>query len=437
MYNFIQGTWHEIFLNWSGMIFSAPRKTVLVTGLVYLAIFLNFFLVGTIVPLLPRLADQHGISSIEASLVLSIKSFTHMAVSPILAIMASRWSPKDLFCFGQFAIAGAYFGCAFSSSFAGFLVSRIAQGMGIASVMVSGMSLLVEAAPKEQRGRYISFAYAGLAHSSLIAPVLSALMYDHLGQTWTFLIPGIAILASGTAALIYLNRYMHQKPNPSDPQSQESSMQYLDRKLIIPIVKTIFCLSLAYLTYVGIFSCGFAYGCVETSIPQYMTDRGETVLTSNLLWSSGALTFAVFAPIIGWLIDKFGPPIFVISAMISYVIVGPLVHLIATSKGGIAASIIILTVVQATAEIAIYPLATLVVEAACVVLKTPPDSVHIVGFCLVEMFVQGGFAVGNIVGKVFYDWDGLYGVGIGISSVPAGTIILITLIHYTVFQKRN
>ena len=420
------------------MIFSVPKRTLLVTGLVYIAIFLNFFLVGTIVPLLPRLAEHHGISSIEASLVLSIKSFTHMAVSPILAIMASRWSPIDLFCFGQFAIGGAYFGCAFSSSFVGFLVSRIAQGMGIASVMVSGMSLLIEAVPKDQRGRYISFAYAALAHASLVAPVLSAVMYDNLGQTWTFLIPGIVTLGSASSALVFLNRFLRHKPTDSDPQSPDSATKHLDRKFIIPIFKSIFCLSIAYLTYLGILSCGFAYGCVETSVPQYMTDIGESVLTSNLLWSSGALTFALFAPLIGWLIDKFGPSIFVISAMLSYVIIGPFVHLITTaSVGGIAGTIILLTFIQATAEISIYPLATLVVEAACAVLKTPPDSVHIVGFCLVEMFVQAGFAIGNLVGKLFYDWKGLYGVGIGISSVPGATILLITFIHFTVFKRRN
>jgi len=416
------------------MIFKAPKRILLVTGLVYVAIFLNFFLVGTIVPLLPRLADDHAISSIEASLVLSIKSFTHMAVSPILAIMASRWSPVDLFCFGQFAITGAYFGCAFSSSFAGFLVSRIAQGVGIASVMVSGMSLLVEAVPKDRRGRYISFAYSGLAHASLVAPVLSAVMYDNLGQIWTFLIPGITTLASAVSALVFLNRYLRNKPDSADPLSPDPPKQ-LDRKLIIPIVKSIFSFSLAYLTYLGILSCGFAYGCIETSIPQYMADRGESVLTSNLLWSSGALTFALFAPIIGWLIDKFGPTIFLVSAMVSYVVVGPLILFMAVSVGGIAGTIIVTTFIEAVAEISVYPLATLVVEAACILIKTPPDPVHIVGFCLVEIFVQAGFAIGNIVGKIFFDWSGLYGIGIGISSVPAATILVIFITQF--FTRRS
>lgn len=406
------------------MIFNVPKRVILVTALVYFAIFLNFFLVGTIVPLIPRLAEDHGLTSIESSLVLSIKSFSHMAVSPILAFLASKWSPVDLFCFGQIAVAGAYFGCAFSSSFVGFLISRLAQGIGIASIMVAGMSILVATVPKDKRGRYVSFAYSGLAHASLVAPVLSAVMYDNLGQIWTFLIPGIATVASATCAIIFLSRLFKQHSQ----ENNESSSRNLDRRLIIPMLKSVFCLSLAYLTYLGILSCGFAFGCIEASVPQFMADRGESVLTSNLLWSSGALTFTVFAPLIGYLIDRFKPAYFLLFSLMSYIVVGPLIHLMAISVGGIAGTIIVTTFIQAVAELSVYPLATSVVEMACADLETN-DTATIVGFCLVEMFIQAGFAVGNIVGKIFYDWKNLYGVGIGIASIPAGTLVVIIIIN--------
>jgi predicted MFS family arabinose efflux permease len=119
----------------------------LITGLVYLAVFLNFFLVGTIVPIIPRLADDRGLSSSQASVVLSSKSFAHMAASPVLVLLSSRISPELLFCFGQIGIVAAYAGCAFSTSFSGFVISRVSQGIGVASVMVAGMSLLVKVVP--------------------------------------------------------------------------------------------------------------------------------------------------------------------------------------------------------------------------------------------------------------------------------------------------
>ncbi len=412
-----------------------PKRTLLVTSLVYLSIFLNFFLVGTIIPLLPRLADARGISSIEASLILSIKSFTHMTVSPILALMASRWKPVELFSFGQLSLAGAYMGCAFSTSFGGFLAARIAQGIGIASIMVAGMSLLVDTVPKEKRGRYIAFAYSALAHASLVAPVLSAVMYDGLGQIWTFLIPGIVTLSVAAVSISLLNRVL-QKPALDPQPSSDHSPKHLDRSLIIPILKSIYSLSIGYLTYLGIFSCGFAFGCIETSIPQFMVDIHFSVLTSNLLWSAGALTFAISAPIIGWFIDKFHPSSFLISSMFSYVIFGPLIHFIPPSVGGVAGTIVASFFIQALAELSIYPLATCLVESASERIRILPQSVNIIGFCLVEMFVQAGFAVGNIIGKILYDWHALYGVGIGIASIPAGTIILTCLIHLILGHRK-
>ena len=408
-----------------------PKRTLLVTGLVYLSIFLNFFLVGTIIPLIPRLADARGISSIEASLILSVKSFTHMAVSPILALMASRWKAVELFSFGQLSLAGAYMGCAFSTSLGGFLASRIAQGIGIASIMVAGMSLLVESVPKEKRGRYIAFAYSGLAHASLVAPVLSAVMYEGLGQVWTFLIPGIVTLVIAAATILVLHRL--KVDTATDPVVEHA---HLDRSLIIPILKSIFSLSLGYLTYLGIFACGFAFGSIEASIPRFMVDIYFSVLTSNLLWSAGALTFAIFAPIIGLFIDKFHPSLFLISSMLSYVVFGPLIHFLPASVGGLAGTITVSFFIQALAEISIYPLATCLVETASDLIKTLPQSVNIVGFCLVEMFVQAGFAVGNIIGKILYEWNGLYGVGIGIASIPAGSILISLLIHLILSHRR-
>ena len=177
-------------------------RAAIVTTIVYASLFLNFFLVASFDCLSPRLADDHAITYQQLSVIVSIKSFVNMICGPLFALVSAKLPVYLLFSIGGFCVAGSMTGVAFSVSETGFLISRGLHGIGTSGLMVGGMSILMRCVRKKERGRYSSIAYSSAGHAPLVAPILSGLMYDKLGQTWTFLI--IAMLTYAVTAVSFL-----------------------------------------------------------------------------------------------------------------------------------------------------------------------------------------------------------------------------------------
>ena len=370
-------------------------KAVQVCLIVYSALFLNFFLVGSITPLVPQLAKDHGLSDYERSIILSAKSFAHMTASPIVAVLSYRISTQIIFSFGVFCICGAFAGIAFASTVVGFVAARSVQGIGVASIMVAGMSILVMAVPKEKRGKYTSFAYSALGHSTLISPLLSGLMYDRLGQMWTFLIPGIATFFAAIISVIVLSRL---------------DTTY-DQPVSISIVKikgsvlSILTYPLSYISFIGIMSAGVSFGCFESTVPAILLHQLNSVIKTNLMWSIGPLMFTILAPILGYLIDKFGPIYVFISGLFFYAIFYPLFSTIAVNIAGLGAIVALAFACEAILEVSVYPIMAAVVDAR------QPAATLTIAYALNEVFIQCGFAIGDILGDAIHAWRGLLAMG--------------------------
>jgi MFS family permease len=387
--------------------------------LIYVALFFNFFLVGSITPLVPRLADYHGMSDSDRSLVMSAKSFAHMAASPVVAFLCIKFSVKILFSFGVFCISGTFAGMAFSSSVAGFVCARVIQGIGVACIMVAGMSILVRVVPREKRGKYTAFTYSAIGHSTLISPLLSGVMYDRLGQIWTFLVPGVFTVGAAIISVVLLSRIAFSTGEGESIGSKD----------ILLAVKSILAYPLSTVAFMGIFTAGVSFGCFEVTVPAILTDRLD-VIQSNLMWSIGPLVFTILAPLIGMIIDKFGPfPPFV-CGQILYAVLYPVFHLMQTSLAGVGTMIGIAFGIEAVLEVSIYPIMAAIVDSR------KPHALPTVAYSLNEIFIQAGFAVGALLGVLMYDWGGLRGIGFIIG--PWNTLLAITsCIFIITFSKRD
>ena len=375
---------------------------VQVASLVYLALFLNFFLVGSIVPLIPRIVEALGMKASDTSVILSTKSFVHMAVSPLIALLSSRIHPEIVFCFGVFCICGAFVGVALSSGLAGFVVARAVQGVGIASVMVSGMSILIKCTPPAKRGKYTSAAYSALGHSTLVSPLLSGVMYDYLGQMWTFLIPAIMTFVSGLlAAVVFIRIQRHVEGT-----GENVAMQRLSLWDIWLSLKGILAYPLTPVALIGIFSTGVSFGCFEVTVPALLANTELSVIMTNLLWSIGPLCFTIVVPIIGFMVDKRGPTRFFILGLFLFAVFYPLFHLVADSLWGLGLIIGLIFTMDAFLEVTVYPIIALIVDAR------NANSILPFAYSMNEVCIQAGFAVGDLVGVPISEWGGLKAIGI-------------------------
>ena len=399
------------------------------TGIVYSSLFLNFFLVASFDNLGPRLSESHDITNQQLSLIIAIKSFVNMFCGPVLALLSSKIPAALLFTFGGLFVAGSMTGVAFSTNVAGFMIARSLHGIGTSGLMIGGMSVLMRSVRKKQRGKYTSIAYSAAGHAPLVAPVLSGLMYDYLGQTWAFLIIAIVTFAVVAVSYVALARVM-QIPRL---EQSESQLTTIEKSMIWPCIKLIFQSPMTYVAIAGILSDGFSFGCCESTLPATLVewDHGSlSVLTTSLIYSVGPLAFTIVAPIAGFFVDKKGPQKVLLFGLFVFTVSFPLFQILAQSLVGLGACIGIAFAIMASCEVAIYPFVADIAE------RTEIAHADTVAYAFNELFIQGGYAVGNLCGRVLLDWNGFLAMGCFIAGWDAIALIF-SLLVLTVIRRRT
>ena len=405
-----------------------------VVGVVYASLFLNFFLVASFDSLGPRLTESHGLTHSQLSIIISIKSMLNMAMGPALALMSWRIPLLWMFSVCSVSIALAYAGIAISSTMTGFLISRALHGIGTSGLMVGGMSVLMKCVVRNVRGKYSSIAYSAAGHAPLVAPVLSGLMYAKLGQFWSFMIPAIVTLFVTIVSFCLLKRAL-AVPILHSAQSQVCSTNTIRKADMWPCVQRIFRNPISFIALAGIFCQGVSFGSCESTLPQILTDwtnpvtgEGLSVLTTSLLYSVGPLTFTLFAPLVGFLVDRFAHYKVLLFGLCMYAILFPWFQLLDNTLPGLTACIGIAFGITVFAEVSIYPLIAEIVEA------TNIPHADGIGYALNEMFIQGGYAVGNIIGRLLVDWNGTLAMGCFVSGLDT-IVVLISIAILIKFAK--
>ena len=395
-----------------------------VSIIVYVALFFNFFMVASFDNLGPRLAASRGISLETLSLIQAVKSFVNMGMGPVFALSSSKLPTTLLFSLGSVALVGTYTTIAFATTEAGFFAGRVMAGIAASALTIGGMSVLMRCVPKKQRGKYTAIAYSAAGHSPLVAPVLSGLMYDRLGQTWTFLIPGIGTLVSAAISYVLLMRAV-AVPTLTDPS--ESRIQSMRKSDMWPCVKLIFTNPMSFVVLVGVFSAGLSFGSCESTLPAILTDWDNgrlEVLVSSLIYSIGPLMYTICAPISGWFVDRVGHYTVMIFGLSLFVIFFPLFQLFDDTLVGLSFCIGLSFGIVSIVEVAVFP------SIAAIVESTNIPHADAIGYALGDMFSQGGYAVGNLAGRRLYDWGGMLAMGVFISGWDALVLIASILIMY-------
>ena len=392
--------------------------------IVYVALFFNFFMVASFDNLGPRLAASHGISLETLSVIQAVKSFVNMGMGPVFALSSAKLPTTLLFPLGSLALVATYVAIAFATSEAGFFAGRVLSGIGASALTIGGMSVLMRCVPTNKRGKYTAIAYSAAGHSPLVAPVLSGLMYDRLGQTWTFLIPGIATLASAAVSYVLLMRAVAVPKLTDSPESRIQSMRKSD---IWTCVKLMCTNPMSFVVLVGVFSAEFSFGSSLSTLPAILTnwDNGRLeVLIASLVYSIGPLTFTICAPISGWFVDRVGHYKVMIFGLSLLVIFFPLFQLLDDTLAGLSICIGLSFGMNSIVEVAVYP------SIAAIVESTNIPHADVIGYAIGNIFSQGGYALGNLAGRRFYDWGGMLAMGLFNSGLDALVLIISIFIMY-------
>jgi DHA2 family multidrug resistance protein len=190
---------------------AAPTNPWVIAVLVALAAFMEVLDTTIANVVLPYIAGGMGVSSDEASWVVTsylVSNAISLTASPFLARMFGR-KTFFLICLGLFSVSSIM--CAQAWNLNSLLLFRILQGLAGGGMVPVSQSILADAFPPQKRGQAFALFGVAVVVAPVVGPTLGGWLADTYTWRWCFLINGPVGLATIALIAILLPA---DKPNP-------------------------------------------------------------------------------------------------------------------------------------------------------------------------------------------------------------------------------
>jgi MFS family permease len=259
------------------------RRLLILASLV---VFVDTMFFAAIVPLLPGLSDEFGLTKTEAGMLSgSYAAGTLLAAIPG-GILASRAGPRRTTLVGLGVMTATVLVFAFAESAWLLIASRFLQGVAGACSWAGALSWLVAASPRERRGELIGSAMAAAIVGVLVGPAIGAAA-DVLSRAAVF--SAVGALGLGLAALTLRI--------PPPPATGRANLEALGASVRLASVRFGFLLILVP---------GMIFGAIDVLVPLEMDALGAGALAIAAVFLSSAALEAIVAPFAGRVSDRRG-----------------------------------------------------------------------------------------------------------------------------------
>ncbi|HEV8306368.1 MAG TPA: MFS transporter [Methylomirabilota bacterium] len=156
---------------------------------------LTAFNVGMLPPLLPLVAGEWALSTVEAGLINTVYAVGRLGGSYPASWTRARWGTRTAVFLGLVGLIVGSVACGLAPSFRVFLAARLLMGLGASAAFLAVFAEFLEAAPAAWRGR-LTNAFEAVAILSMAAgSVLAAELAHAAGWRVVFVGAGLAVMA--------------------------------------------------------------------------------------------------------------------------------------------------------------------------------------------------------------------------------------------------
>ena len=160
-----------------------------------IATMLFFMLIQVVVPLIPRYALVIGAQPFLIGLAVSSVSITAIIFRPIGGLLSDRWSRKNLMLLGLMTGSCSYAILFLSKDITTIMISRLLEGVAVASFVPSSIASAIDSAPEGRVGEALGWRSLMIGIGFSVGPALGGFLSELFGYVTTFGITAASILA--------------------------------------------------------------------------------------------------------------------------------------------------------------------------------------------------------------------------------------------------
>lgn len=268
-----------------------PTKPGAAVAVTAIALGVDMFLYGSIVPLLPDLPAVHG-SPFVAGALFAVYAVALLGATPFIGVWVDRSGPRAPMLAGLVGLAAATVLFAASIDVAGatgltlLLLARAAQGVAAAASWTSGLALIAATHEPQQRGKVMGLALSAVGAGILLGPAVSGVLTDAFGPHAPFLVIAALAAADAVARVVLIKG--------TATADVRTPYRVVMRGPHVGL--------LIALTATG----GAAIAFPEPVLPLHLDDLGIGTTGIGLAFAAAAMGGSLAAPIAGMITDRVG-----------------------------------------------------------------------------------------------------------------------------------
>lgn len=427
-------------------MFKCDPTALVPIAIIYFALFFDFFLLEGFVIVHPTLSSEHGWEDATLTPMLAICKFSMMLTCPLVALASARLAAHTILVIGIGFLAASTLCLSFSHSTAMFAFAKVAHGIASPSLTLSSMSILTYLAEETTRGQYASYGYTAISHGLLVAPFLTGLMIDRLGQFWAYMIIFVIVAVTLVAAILHFYDIpgVSRRRDAVKERSVENegiSLEKKDIKLFEPInraqlvilLKTLMTNPYMITAVTSCFLVGLSVGSNESVLPVILQstkrELGLTESSVDLIWTGGSVAYMLLATTTGFFADRIPPVRLVWGGMTGFILTFLFMAPVCSSLVGMISFIALTGALTSFLDVSAYPLIASVVDTANI------PNAYIIGYSIEYCLEQAGYAIGQYTGGPLYEhYQSLGGMAYMVASADAA-LLLFTLFVMFVYPK--
>lgn len=210
---------------------------------------LTAFTVGMLPPLLPLVAADWALSTVEVGLINTVYAIGRLCGSYPASRVRARWGTRAAVFLGLAGLVAGTLGCGLAPRFPVLLAARLVMGLGASLTFLAIFAELLESSPAPWRGR-LATAFEGMAILSLaVGGVLAAAIAQ--GAGWRVVFAGAAGVMLG-CGLTW--RSLGPEAGRRDPAALATAGRWVsgaELRALAPVYTA--CLTMS-MTWAGVFS---------------------------------------------------------------------------------------------------------------------------------------------------------------------------------------
>jgi MFS family permease len=337
-----------------------------ITVAVGLSMFVDAALYLAVIPLLPHYAERFDLSSVQAGAVVAAYPISVPIVSIGCIALVPRVGAKRITVASAALMAISTVIFAWAPTALVLVIARFVQGLASGTIWTASMAWVTDNAPAGRRGRESGIVMGMLSAGSVAGPAVGALA-SWAGQGIAFgLVAVVSLVGLALAAAAPVGRDAAHQPDIRAALGRVSRQRATRAALSLTLVDVL------------------VFGTVDLLVPLQLGDRDVEVAVIAAALAAGATLGAVWGPIAGRMVDRYGPGPVGVSTSVLIVPI-PVVLAFSPPTAVQLAVLVIGGPLFATVGASIYPLSSFGADAAGVS--------HVTATGLMGAVWAGGFTV--------------------------------------------